>query len=295
MPQYETGGMDIVVAGTADAVMMVEGGGNEIIRGRVPGRGRVRARGDLEGSSPRSTSSRRRPARPSAKYPALEARTPRWRRWVENSRKTSPRRCALFEKRRAQRRVREAHAQPRRSCGSATRSRELAALSRGSRSGPDFDKIIKAMEEEELRVMVVDEKIRPDGGRTGEIRPIWSKVPLRAARARQRRLHPRSDAGVHGRDARLHRATNSASTGSWRSPTSATCTTKLPAVLDRRDAADARPRGAARSVSARLAERALVPMLPSEGRVSLHAAPHQRSARVERFVVDGVGVRTRSR
>ena len=30
MPQYETGGMDIVVAGTADAVMMVEGGGHEI-------------------------------------------------------------------------------------------------------------------------------------------------------------------------------------------------------------------------------------------------------------------------
>src|SRR5580692_5575671 len=30
LPQYETGGMDIIVAGTADAVMMVEGGGNEI-------------------------------------------------------------------------------------------------------------------------------------------------------------------------------------------------------------------------------------------------------------------------
>ncbi len=30
LPQYETGGMDIVVAGTADAVMMVEGGGSEM-------------------------------------------------------------------------------------------------------------------------------------------------------------------------------------------------------------------------------------------------------------------------
>src|SRR5579875_2503685 len=30
LDQYETGGMDIVVAGTADAVMMVEGGGHEI-------------------------------------------------------------------------------------------------------------------------------------------------------------------------------------------------------------------------------------------------------------------------
>jgi polyribonucleotide nucleotidyltransferase len=32
------------------------------------------------------------------------------------------------------------------------------------------------MEEEELRVMVVDEKIRPDGRKADEIRPIWSKV-----------------------------------------------------------------------------------------------------------------------
>jgi len=40
----------------------------------------------------------------------------------------------------------------------------------------DFGKIIKAMEEDELRVMVVDEKIRPDGRKPNEIRPIWSKV-----------------------------------------------------------------------------------------------------------------------
>ena len=30
LPQYETGGLEIVVAGTADGVMMVEGGANEI-------------------------------------------------------------------------------------------------------------------------------------------------------------------------------------------------------------------------------------------------------------------------
>ena len=30
LPQYETGGMEIVVAGTMDAVMMVEGGGHEM-------------------------------------------------------------------------------------------------------------------------------------------------------------------------------------------------------------------------------------------------------------------------
>jgi len=41
---------------------------------------------------------------------------------------------------------------------------------------PEFEKIIKGMEEDELRVMVVDEKIRPDGRKADEIRPIWSKV-----------------------------------------------------------------------------------------------------------------------
>ena len=40
----------------------------------------------------------------------------------------------------------------------------------------DFEKIIKAMEEEELRVMVVEEKLRPDGRKPDEIRAIWCKV-----------------------------------------------------------------------------------------------------------------------
>ncbi len=40
-----------------------------------------------------------------------------------------------------------------------------------------------------------------------------------------------------------------------------------------------------------LAERALVPVLPTRRRVPLHAAPDQRSARIQRLVVDGVGLR----
>ncbi len=42
--------------------------------------------------------------------------------------------------------------------------------------GKDFNKIVKAMQEDELRTMVVDEKIRPDGRKPDEIRPIWTKV-----------------------------------------------------------------------------------------------------------------------
>ena len=40
----------------------------------------------------------------------------------------------------------------------------------------EFNKILKAMEEDELRTMVVDEKIRPDGRKPNEVRPIWCKV-----------------------------------------------------------------------------------------------------------------------
>ncbi len=42
--------------------------------------------------------------------------------------------------------------------------------------GKSFDKIVKLMQEEELRVMVVDEHKRPDGRKPDEIRPIWCKV-----------------------------------------------------------------------------------------------------------------------
>ena len=43
-------------------------------------------------------------------------------------------------------------------------------------AGKEFAKIVKTMEEEELRTMVVDERIRPDGRKPDEIRPIWCKA-----------------------------------------------------------------------------------------------------------------------
>src|SRR6201999_1146005 len=58
-------------------------------------------------------------------------------------------------------------------CG--TKDAEILAML-SDKSNKEFDKAIKSMEEEELRIMVVDEKIRPDGRKPDEIRPIWSKV-----------------------------------------------------------------------------------------------------------------------
>ena len=53
---------------------------------------------------------------------------------------------------------------------------DVRALLEDPAASKEFDKIVKGMEEDELRTMVVDEKIRPDGRKADEIRPIWTKV-----------------------------------------------------------------------------------------------------------------------
>ncbi len=53
---------------------------------------------------------------------------------------------------------------------------DVKAMLESPAGSKDFGKVVKAMEEDELRTMVVDEKIRPDGRKPNEIRPIWCKV-----------------------------------------------------------------------------------------------------------------------
>ena len=83
------------------------------------------------------------------------------------------------------------------------------------------------MQEEELRVMVVDDQIRPDGRKPDEIRAIWSKVGYYVPRVHGSRTFYSADRRkcFTGGDARLALATNSGSMASWRFRTSATCTT----------------------------------------------------------------------
>ena len=123
------------------------------------------------------------------------------------------------------------------------KTQDLRALLEDQRN-KDFEKIIKTMEEEELRIMVVDEGLRPDGRKPDEIRPIWSKVALRAARSRHRRFPARTDAGLHRRDARLDRRRAAPRRDHGDSEQALHALLQLPAVLGRRDAPDARPRPA---------------------------------------------------
>jgi len=59
---------------------------------------------------------------------------------------------------------------------SSKKDADVKVLLEDSGASKEFGKVIKSMEEDELRTMVVDEKIRPDGRKPNEIRPIWSKV-----------------------------------------------------------------------------------------------------------------------
>jgi polyribonucleotide nucleotidyltransferase len=173
LPQYDTGGMEIVVAGTADAVMMVEGAGKEISEDEFLDavafaheeiKKIVAAIGDLA----------KKAGKAKREFPLLTL-DPILRAWVETHFKDEVAKAMRIVDKTERK---EAFAK-------FTRAEALAQLGDGDPDiaallsdpkRPDFDKIIKAMEEEELRVMVVDEKTRPDGRKPDEIRPIWCKV-----------------------------------------------------------------------------------------------------------------------
>jgi polyribonucleotide nucleotidyltransferase len=173
LPQYESGGMDIVVAGTSDAVMMVEGGGNEISEEDFLGAVEF-AHTEIKKIVAAIDTLAQKAGKPKREYPLLIS-DPKLKAWVEKNFKKEVaaamrvteklERNAAFEK-----------------LSRAAAIAKLAGKDPGilalleDKGNKDFEKIIKAMEEHELRLMVVDEQIRPDGRRPDEIRPIWSKV-----------------------------------------------------------------------------------------------------------------------
>ena len=293
LPQYETGGMDIVVAGTADAVMMVEGGGNEISEEDFLGAvefAHAEIKQDRQSDRPACEKSRQEKARVSAPRSRRDARQVGAQ---ERSPKTSPRRCASSRSRSARRRSRRSRS-TKRSRAAARKTKTSARCSKIPLTAKDFDKIIKAMEEEELRVMVVDEKIRPDGRKPDEIRPIWCKV----------HYVPR----VHGSGVFTRGQTQVFTAATLGSISDAQRLDGIMALENKRymhfynfppySVGETRPmrgpgrreigHGAPRRTRARAGA-------PGEGRVPVHAAPDERSARIQRLVVDGVGLRLDAR
>ena len=142
--------------------------------------------------------------------------------------------------------------------------------------------------------MVVDEKIRPDGRKPDEIRPIWSKV----------HYVPR----VHGSGVFTRGQTQVFTAATLGSISDEQRLDGILAIPNKRymhyynfppySVGETRPMRAPgrREIGhGQLAERALVPVLPDEDGLPVHAARDQRSARVQRIVVDGVGLRLDAR
>jgi len=172
LSQYETGGMDIVVAGTADAVMMVEGGGNEISEEDFLGAVEF-AHGQIKTIVAKIDELAKKTGKAKRAFPVPPKDT-ELTAWVEkNFKKDVAAAMRVIDK-------------TARNAAFAKLSRTEAIARLGKKDdaireklegkSKAFETAIKALEENELRTMVVDEHIRPDGRKPDQIREIWSKV-----------------------------------------------------------------------------------------------------------------------
>ncbi|HTX56411.1 MAG TPA: polyribonucleotide nucleotidyltransferase [Candidatus Acidoferrales bacterium] len=174
LPQYETGGMDIVIAGTEDAIMMVEGGGNEISEDDFLGAVEF-AHAEIRKIVKAINQLAKKAGKPKREFP-LKKVNAGLDRWVRKTfAKDVGRAMRIIEKGEREKAfdlISASEALER----VGKKDDEIKALLETADGQKDFGKIVKAMEEDELRTMVVDEKIRPDGRKPDEIRPIWTKV-----------------------------------------------------------------------------------------------------------------------
>jgi len=175
LPEYVTGGMEIVVAGTADAVMMVEGGCDEISEDDLIGAVEF-AHKEIKKIVKAIDGLAKKVGKKKRTYPVLTINAD-LDKWVRKSfAKDVAKAMRVIEK--GERETAFGLLSVATAIERCTTKKDEAikALLEAPGASKDFGKIIKSMEEDELRTMVVDEKIRPDGRKPDEIRPIWSKV-----------------------------------------------------------------------------------------------------------------------
>jgi polyribonucleotide nucleotidyltransferase len=174
LPQYATGGMEIVIAGTAEAVMMVEGAANEISEEEFLGAVEF-AHEEIRKIIKSIDQLAKKNGKKKREFPVVKADEELDKFVRKAFAKDVAKAMRVVEKGEreeafAEITVDEAIAR----CGK--KDENVRALLENPVTGKEFHKIVKAMEEDELRTMVVDEKIRPDGRKPNEIRPIWCKV-----------------------------------------------------------------------------------------------------------------------
>ncbi|MDQ6781110.1 MAG: polyribonucleotide nucleotidyltransferase [Candidatus Eremiobacteraeota bacterium] len=175
--QVEEGNLDMLMAGTSDAVMMVEGGAKEVSEDQLLGGvefGHERIReivalvNELAG----------RAGKPKRQFP-LHLPSAAMRSFVHQAFGADIARAMRVTKKQERSRAFDVVSREealKRLAGNQNEA-ELRPLLEDSRNH-DFDKCVKARQEEELRTMVVDEGMRPDGRRLDEIRPINCRITV---------------------------------------------------------------------------------------------------------------------
>ena len=172
LPQYVTGGMDLVVAGTADAVMMVEGGGNEITEDDFLGAIEF-AHEQIKLIVAAIDKLAKKNGKKKREFPLLRPNSD-LEKWMRKTFKDDVAKgMRVTEKLKREETLGKINVDE---AIARCKDPEIKALLEDKVLAKDFGKVLKSMEEDELRVMVVDEKVRPDGRKPDEIREIWSKV-----------------------------------------------------------------------------------------------------------------------
>jgi polyribonucleotide nucleotidyltransferase len=169
--------LDMIMAGTSDAVMMVEGGAKEISEDQFLGavefgheriKELVRVINDLA----------RRAGKPKRAF-KLFLPSPSLRRFVDEAFGAEISRAMRVTGKADRQRAFDliTREEAKRRLVGHPLEHELRPLLEDPKN-QEFDKCVKAREEDELRVMVVDEGVRPDGRRLNEIRPITCRTTI---------------------------------------------------------------------------------------------------------------------
>ncbi len=173
LEQYEAGGMEVVVAGTADAVMMVEGSGQQISEEDFLGAVEF-AHENIKKIVASIDELAKKAGKAKREYPLLKVDS-RLEAWVKKSFADDVAKAMRVVDKQERNAAFDGLSRDAAIARLGDKNPDLRLLLEDPKNA-DFGKIIKSMEEEELRTMVVDEKIRPDGRAPDQIREIWSKV-----------------------------------------------------------------------------------------------------------------------
>ena len=175
--QLETSTLDMIIAGTADAVMMVEGGCKEISEEEFLG-GVEAGHAAIKDILARTRELVARAGKEKRSFPLFNP-SAAMRQFVSEKFGADIARAMRVTKKTERNRAFDAITRDEaraRIVGHPSEA-ELRPLLEDSRNH-DFDKCVKAIEEEELRIMVVDEGLRPDGRKLDEIRPISCRTSV---------------------------------------------------------------------------------------------------------------------